>query len=504
MRLYLFICFALILLVACAPVSPDALQISITIDVDGQTRSLSVPTGASVAEAFTLADVELGSLDRSEPPSYAELTDGDEIAVIRVVEEFETEQAALPFVSRTLPNEALPTGEQRLIQNGANGLQEIIYHLLYENGELVSRTEIDSVILTPPVEEIIMIGAQSAFSSVPISGRLAFLSGGNAWVMETSSGSRRAVAITGDLDGRVFEVSPDGKWLLVTRMSLDEDQINELWVASLDEGSQRLIDLGVGNIVHYAGWVPYGDNEIAFSTVEPSLNPPGWQANNDLQLVSFTDAGTVAAPEVVLTAREDGFYSWWGTSYAWSPSGDQLAFARPDGVGTVNLDSDSLDVWFSLPAYQTSSDWAWIPGQSWLDDESFYYIRYSSTPPSFSLVLAGEGGAEEIAADVGMFASPQAAPDGSQVAYLRAYIPSQSDISTYQLMVAAPDGGTLVLFPPEGAAGLQPQRVVWSPTSESGPIIAFVYEGNLWVVNILSGEAQQLTGDGLVSAISWR
>jgi hypothetical protein len=60
------------------------------------------------------------------------------------------------------------------------------------------------------------------------------------------------------------------------------------------------------------------------------------------------------------------------------------------------------------------------------------------------------------------------------------------------------------LFPPEGAAGLQPQRVAWSPSGENGPLIAFIYEGNLWVVNILSGEANQLTGDGLVSAIAWR
>ncbi len=494
---------AIFFLAACSPGSP-ALALSVDIQVDGQTSELSLPAGSSVREALAAAVIQLGDLDRVEPPLYTELSDGDQVRVIRVTEDFETEQAPLPFISRTLPNEALPVGEQRLIQNGANGLLETTYRLLYEDGELVSRTEVNSVVLTDPVEEIIMIGAQSPFSSVTIPGRLAFISAGNAWLLEGSSGFRRAVAITGDLDGHIFEVSPDGAWLLFTRDSSEEGEINELWVASLDEGEQTLIDLGVGNIVHFAGWVPGAAYEIAFSTVEPADNPPGWQANNDLQTISFSGSGRSGSTHVVLSPRQDGFYAWWGTSYAWSPQGAQLAFARPDGVGTVNLDADSLDVWFTLPAYQTGSDWALIPGLSWRDDQSFYYVRFAVNPVTFSLQLAGEAGGELVADNVGMFAMPQAAPDGSQVVYLRAFIPAQSDLSAYELMVAAPDGGSTPLFPPEGAPGLQPQRVAWSPSSEGGALIAFVYEGDLWVVNVVSGEAQQLTGDGLVGAVSWR
>lgn len=502
MRLYI-LAIAALLLAACS-VGSTRQQISISLTVDDQTRLVALPAGSSVRDALEAAGVILGDLDRSEPPSYTELQDGDDVLVIRVVEEFETEQVELPFVSRTLPNESLSIGEQRLIQNGANGLQEITYRMTYEDGELVSRTQLESVVLVQPVEEIIMIGAQSPFSSVEIAGRLAFMSAGNAWVLEVSSGSRRAVAITGDLDGRVFEVSPDGRWLLFTRESATGPAINELWVAGLTGSEQVLIDLGVENVVHYAGWVPGENMEVTFSTVEPIENPPGWQANNDLQRIAFDEDGEVGEPEILLSDREDGFYAWWGTAYAWSPNGEQLAFSRPDGVGTVNLNSDSLDIWYALPAYQTGSDWAWIPGLAWVDDDSFYYIRYSTNPSSFDLELAGEDGLEEIATDVGMFAQPVTEPVGEQVAFLRAFTPSQSDISSYELMVGTPEGVTTGLFPPEGAAGLQPQRVAWSPNGENGPMIAFIYQGNLWVVNVLSGEANQLTGDGLVSAVSWR
>lgn len=501
MRLYISGLLAALFLVSCAP---SANQISISITVDGETREIRVDSGSSVRDALAGASIELGDLDRTEPPSYSQLQEGDSIRVIRITEGFETDQAELPYISRTLPNEGLPIGEQRLIQNGENGLQEVTYRLLHEDGELVSRTRVNAQVLTQPVEEIIMIGAQSPFSSVSISGRLAFLAAGNAWVLEGNSGNRRAVAATGDLDGRIFEMSPDGRWLLFSRTISTGSDINELWVASLTASEPTLIDLNVSNVVHYAGWVPNQEYEIAFSTVQPSINPPGWVANNDLQILEFSENSEVSSPNVIVSKRADGLFAWWGTSYAWSPSGEQLAYARPDGVGIVDQESGILDTWSPLPAYDTGSDWAWIPGIAWLDDQRFYFVHYSLNPPTFSLVLGSELDEETIAQDVGMFASPVVEPDGEQVAYLRAFTPSQSDTSTYQLMVATPAGNSIPLFPPESAVGLQPQRVSWSPTAEAGPLIAFVYQGNLWVVNVLTSEAQQLTGDGLVTNISWR
>ncbi len=502
-RLYLLIVLALSL-AACAPLGSRADLVSVRILVDGDQLSASVPAGSTVRQALQVAGVEPGSLDRSEPPSYTILQGGEEVRLLRGSEDFETEQSELPFVSRTLPNEALPVGQQRLIQNGVNGLQEATYRLLYEDGELVARTLVSAITLSEPVEEIIMIGAQSPFSAVGLPGRLAFLSAGNAWVFDGSSGARRALAVTGDLDGRIFELSPDGRWLLFSRDSAEAGTINELWLAGVEEGPLTLIDLGVENVVHYAGWVPGEADQIAFSTVEPSPNPPGWLARNDLYLLEIDAAGQPGRLRQALTARQDGLYAWWGSSFAWSPSGQRLAFARPDGVGTVGLASDSLDLWYSLPAYQTGSDWAWIPGLSWLDDERFYYVHYTINPPSFALVLAGPNDSQTIAQGVGLFAMPQAEAEGGQVAYLRAFLPSQGEISGYQLMVATPEGVSMPLFPPEGAAGLTPQKLAWSPPAPEGPLIAFVYEGDLWVVNVLSGEAQQLSGDGLVSAVSWR
>jgi hypothetical protein len=95
-----------------------------------------------------------------------------------------------------------------------------------------------------------------------------------------------------------------------------------------------------------------------------------------------------------------------------------------------------------------------------------------------------------------------------QVAYLRATFPRQSESSPYRLVVVDRDGSNeSVLFPPQGEPGLEPQQLVWSPGPLAGGqdyAIAVIYQGNLWMVNARSGEAWQITGDGLTRKISWR
>jgi hypothetical protein len=102
---------------------------------------------------------------------------------------------------------------------------------------------------------------------------------------------------------------------------------------------------------------------------------------------------------------------------------------------------------------------------------------------------------------------------GFQVAYLQAIFPSQSESSRYHLVVMDRDGSNRqVLFPPAGAPGLEPQEIVWSPDplagapgedGNEGYLVAVIYQNNLWLVDPNSGEAWQLTGDGLVSRLDW-
>jgi hypothetical protein len=49
-----------------------------------------------------------------------------------------------------------------------------------------------------------MVGTRMPFIPVSIPGKIAYLLGSNAWIMDQSTGNREPVVTTNDLDGRVF------------------------------------------------------------------------------------------------------------------------------------------------------------------------------------------------------------------------------------------------------------------------------------------------------------
>ncbi|HSF82248.1 MAG TPA: hypothetical protein VLA49_13480, partial [Anaerolineales bacterium] len=174
----------------------------------------------------------------------------------------------------------------------------------------------------------------------------------------------------------------------------------------------------------------------------------------------------------------------------------------------------------TIAPLQTRGDWAWVPGFTWGPDGNVLYAT-THLPPEDSqlfdlLAIPLTGGSPlTLVPQAGMFSYPVASPlqerkTGEmyyQVAYLQAIFPTQSETSRYRLEIMDRDGSNRrIIFPPEGEPGLEPQQVVWSPAPimESGAYgIALIYQGNMWLVDVESGEAQQVTGDGLVSKIDW-
>ena len=534
MRLYhrpdLLLWAVLVLLAGCTPPAVTAELIAVRITADGSTGEISVPAGSTVQDILDAAGLEVASPDRTEPPLYTVLTEGGEILVVRVTEEFSVAEVVIPFDKQLVRNEALPEGETRLIQPGVNGIHEITVRRLYEDGVEISSGTVNTVVIQEAVPEIIMVGSQTPFTQVEISGRLAYLSAGNAWVMEGSTGARRPVVTTGDLDGQIFRLSPNGEWLLFTRRSETDGQINSLWVARVAGGDEQLIDLGVQNIIHFADWVPTSVLRIAYSTVEPRETAPGWQANNDLRLLSFSTTGWVARPTVALDTNAGGIYGWWGTSFALAPDGLRLAYARPDGVGVLDLRED-VDTFLrpilDMPPLNTGSDWAWVPGVAWAPTGNILFtVNHAAASggagvedsQQFDLTALPleTGGPIPLSTGAGMFAYPSASPivvqeSGElayQLAYLQAVFPNQSESSRYRLVIMDRDGSNRrLLFPAEGEPGLQPQQVFWAPErmpDSSGFWIAFLYNGNLFLVDTATGEAFQLTGDGLIDRLDWR
>lgn len=510
-----------ILLVGCtAPQVTEGL-ITIGISTDGEDIEVEVPAGSTVDSALGAGGIILGSLDRTDPPLYTVLGDGSQVQVVRVEEEFIVEQEVIPFESQVVRNESLPEGQEYWLQLGENGLREITIRRLFEDGVEVSSNAVKSIIVEQSIPQIKMVGVQRSFVPFDIPGKLAYLLDGDAWIMQGTTGNRQQLISSGDLDGRVFSLSPDGDWLLFTRISDEEDTINTLWVTPLDPEEGEEIDLGVSNIVHFADWKPDSEMTIAYSTVEPRPGAPGWQANNDLQMISFSKSGFVRELPPVLETNSGGIYGWWGTEFNWAPDGNSLAYARPDEVGLLELESGELSSLKKFTPVQTFGDWAWVPGLNWSPEGDILY-GIDHSPPSDSqeygleVIPVQEGMHLVITPEVGMFAYPVPSPlnelpsgeRAHQVAFLQAVFPFQSETSRYELFAMDRDGSNKrCLFPFEGAEGLEPQEVVWAPEEleESDNLsIGLIYQNNLWIVDSLTGEAWQITGDGLTSRIDWK
>jgi len=71
-------------------------------------------------------------------------------------------------------------------------------------------------------------------------------------------------------------------------------------------------------------------------------------------------------------------------------------------------------------------------------------------------------------------------------------------------VVADRDGSNArVVFPGAERPGLRPDPedgIAWSPSARQ---IALIYQGNLWVIDVKTGQAYQITSDGQASRPRW-
>lgn len=509
--------FIILLLAGCTNGNEKG-NVFVSIFEGGKSSSIEIVSGSTVGQVLTSQQIAIGPLDRVEPPLSSFLVGGETIRVIRVKEEFSIVESTLPYEQQTIKNESLPVGQSVLIQSGINGKAQTTYRILFEDGIEISSTIVKTEIIQPAKPEILMIGVQSPFSSFNIDGVIAYISSSNAWIIENSTANRKIVVSTGDLDGRVFSLSPDGRWLLFSRSSADSkgEIINSLWIVDITQDEPQPVDTKVRNVVHYADWIPGKKRSFAYSSVEPRATAPGWQANNDLHIFQFDEDGKLLDDITLVETNSGGLYGWWGTFFQWSPDGSRLAYARPDSIGLVDTKSGELTTLSEFAPYQPKTDWAWIPWISWSEDNNTIFTVINSNEngeASYDLaaILLDSRRIIPIVSMSGLFTYPvPSATDKAgfySVGYLSAIIAEQSETSRYNLNIMDRDGSNRKrLYPGEGLQGLDPQTICWSPNADEmgHNWIAFIAQGNLMLVNVEQGTIKQVTGDGSITRLTWR
>lgn len=524
-RFSLITLFIAFVLSACQPAPEQPLMI-VTLIVDGRVFTYDMREPYTVAEFLAQVNVTTSDLDRIVPPPFTQISDGLQVTVRRVTEESYCEERDLPYTRRTVVNEQLAIGTEVLFQAGRNGREQQCYRVQLIDGIRSEPVPVgDPVVLTAPMEEIITTGPTTTLDPVDIQGTLAYVSGANAWVMRVSSDMRRPVTDTGDVDpSRAFSLSPSGRQLLFTRNTAATGTFgNQLsLISDIQAANPQTLDLRPTNIL-WADWLPDATNKISYTRGEPRATSPGWGASNDLWIITLdvqTGAEIVIDPIIEDSPGRGGPFSWWGRQYVWSPDGKQLAWIHADAVGLVNLETGELgQPLVSYTEFTPRSDWSWRTSVSWSPDSRILLTVTHGAPIGsesaqrsavFNIdVFAADGGFRATLVErSGIWAypkfSPAVVPTLPGIAYLQARQPlvSVPDTAEYDLLVADWDGSNArILFPPDGERGITQRDFTWSP---DGRQLAVVHQGNLWIVDAISGQAEQVTLDGMASHPVWR
>lgn len=513
----LIVLAGLVLHIACAPRAARVL-----LTVDGQRRLISTQA-ATVGEVLREADVVLGPFDRVEPPSYTPVGPNLGIVVRRGRERVVAEQRPIPFERRVRRDATLPQGESRVQQLGRNGVERQTFLVRFEDGVEVSRHLSITEVLTPAQPEILILGTRGG-TGVTISGTLVYLADGNAWVIRQQSHLKQALTRTGDLDGHVFSLSPDGRWLLFSRRLLGGEAglrgpFNALWLVRADITNDKPRYLGIDGVI-WAEWQPLAGRRgagtepryaFAYSTAERAPTPPGWKARNDLVRATLTSDGRVEG-QPLLRADRISLLAWWGRAWAWGPDGDRLAWGDATGLGTVGLNGRSERL-FNFELYETGGPWVWTPRPAWRPDGFGFVAVVHGPPPPGTAPERGErfdlyfvpvrsGATERLAENVGMWAMPVWSTQG-RLAYGRAEDPATSATSRYRIVVTeAAAAAPRVLFPPDDRPGVDIPWLAWSP---DGRQLVTVWQGDLYLLDAGGVEAPRaLTVEGGASHPQWR
>jgi len=490
-------------LAACAPQRPVIIKV-------GQEERRVRSGARTVGELLAEQHIELGKLDRVEPDVWELLEPDTPVVIIRVEETTATERVSIPFQKRTVRNRALAENDSRLIQPGQNGEEEVVYRVTYENGVEVRRKEVQRRVVRQAIDEIVMVGSGGTLPAVPITGTLAYVSGGNAWVMRDNSNARRPLTSSGDLDQRVFALSPDGSKLLYTRGVAEgpPTPLNTLWVITTTVLGEEPVALGIEGAI-YAEWLPEGESFI-YSTAERVAGSPGWKARNDLHLFSMSAMTTTRS----FSAPTGELYSWWGSSWAVSPDGRYAAYGTAEEIGVVDLRSGQRRTLLQFPPYHTYSEWVWVPSLSWSPDgrhiaATVHGEGLSSSPedsPVFDVrVLSLDGKVDiKLVAQAGMWAMPAWSPPNaegqSRLLYGQAREPISSQNSLYDLYLVDVDGSNETLLFADRARGLRFPLTAWSPDASA---VAFVENGDIYLFDLTSGRIHALTDDGYSGLPRW-
>ncbi|MCD4685857.1 MAG: G5 domain-containing protein, partial [Anaerolineae bacterium] len=132
-------------------------SLPVTLIADGHTLATRV-RGATVAEALLAIALAPIGQDYTIPDLDAPLLPDMTIQLVRVTEALVTKDEPIPYITIYQPDASLPLDENRVLQEGIDGLRTREILVRYEDGTEVSREVQQEWIVQPPQPRMIVYG----------------------------------------------------------------------------------------------------------------------------------------------------------------------------------------------------------------------------------------------------------------------------------------------------------------------------------------------------------
>ena len=115
----------------------------------------------SVIDALRYLNIDVSSEDILNVDLLAEIYDGMEITLNKVEYVEETVEEEVPFNTLYKKSDLIENNEQKITSKGKNGVNKVTYRKMIVDGKEVSKDVIDTVVISEPVDEIIVTGNNS-------------------------------------------------------------------------------------------------------------------------------------------------------------------------------------------------------------------------------------------------------------------------------------------------------------------------------------------------------
>ncbi len=153
-------------------------SVQVQMSVYGAVKSLRT-TAQTVSELLDEQGIQPSADDTTDPGLDAGITSGMFIAVNRPGVKTVAVNEPIPFITERVNDDTITAGQSKVERAGVNGEKAVIYEIVEKDGTVVSRTQIQTVVLSEPVSERVLRGTKivsPAFnSSVTVAGDKAAL-----------------------------------------------------------------------------------------------------------------------------------------------------------------------------------------------------------------------------------------------------------------------------------------------------------------------------------------